>query len=77
MLMYLYVYVNLTTLFFSFSGTPTDIVPRQLKCIFEAGDDSKMLRVLTSPDTITHEVRNFFLILKKKKRKKRKKEIYK
>jgi hypothetical protein len=39
-----------------FSGTPTDLVPRQLRCVFEQGDDSKMIRVLTSPLTVSYEV---------------------
>lgn len=37
-----------------FSGTPSDILPKQLGgCNYEPGTDAEMIRVLTSPEVVT------------------------
>ena len=42
---------------FGFSGTPSDLLPRELgRCRYEKGSDGKVLATLTSPRVVTSEV---------------------
>lgn len=40
-----------------FSGTPSDLIPKEFgKCVFEEGDDGKIVSVLTSPKIVSYQV---------------------
>eukprot|EP00467_Chlorarachnion_reptans_P010822 CAMPEP_0114525784 /NCGR_PEP_ID=MMETSP0109-20121206/22631_1 /TAXON_ID=29199 /ORGANISM="Chlorarachnion reptans, Strain CCCM449" /LENGTH=5518 /DNA_ID=CAMNT_0001707433 /DNA_START=63 /DNA_END=16619 /DNA_ORIENTATION=+ len=42
-----------------FSGTPSDLLPRELRpCFYEPGSEAKIVRVLTDPKTVTHKFLN-------------------
>ena len=46
---------NLFQVRLGFSGTPSDLLPLELgRCQYAAGDDAKMLRVLTSTEHVTY-----------------------